>query len=78
MAEFKFGFDELWFRMIIKKLPEHPGLFAGKEVENAQQVLRIGKLKVGAASIWAEAAELIKKETERPCINASRHGYCQV
>src|SRR5208283_2786660 len=61
MAEFKFGFDELWFRMIIKKLPDNPDLFAPREVENAQQILRIGKLKVGAARIWAEAAGLIQK-----------------
>jgi hypothetical protein len=62
MAKFEFGFEELWFRMIIKKLPGNPELFAAKEVENTQQVLRIGKLKVGAARIWAEAAGLIKKE----------------
>ena len=62
MAEFKFGFDELWFRMIIKKLPDYPELFAVKEISNAQQVLRIGKLKVGAVRTWAEIAGLIKKK----------------
>ena len=62
MAKFEFGFDELWFRMIIKKLPDNPELFNAKGIEKAQQILRIGKLKVGAARIWAEAAGLIKKE----------------
>lgn len=62
MAKFEFGFEELWFRMIIKKLPDYPELFAARQVENAQQILRIGKLKVGAARIWAESAGLIKKE----------------
>lgn len=62
MAKFEFGFDELWFRMLIKKLPDHPELFSRNELENAQQILRIGKLKVGATRIWAEASGLIQKE----------------
>jgi hypothetical protein len=64
MAKFEFGFEELWFRMIIKKLPDYPEMFSAKEVENAQQVLRIGKLKVGAAKTWAETAGLIRKEAK--------------
>lgn len=61
MAKFEFGFEELWFRIILKRLPDNPELFASKEVENAQQILRIGKTKVGAARIWAELAGLITK-----------------
>ena len=63
MAEFKFGFEESWFRLIIKKLPENPDLFSTKAdaVQNAQSLLRIGKLKVGAARVWAIAAGIIKK-----------------
>lgn len=61
MAEFKFGFEEAWFRLIIKKLPDHPDLFLPREVEKAQAVLRVGKLKVGAARAWAEIAGIILK-----------------
>jgi len=64
MAKFEFGFDESWFRLIIKKLPENQELFIPKEVENAQRILRIGKLKVGAARVWAETADLIKKKNK--------------
>ncbi len=62
MAEFKFGFEEAWFRLIIKKLPDNPDLFFPKAVEKAQSILRIGKLKVGAARAWAEAAGLVRKK----------------
>lgn len=62
MAEFKFGFEEAWFRLIIKKLPNNPDLFLPKAVEKAQTILRIGKLKVGAARIWAESAGIICKK----------------
>ncbi|EFK09463.1 conserved hypothetical protein [delta proteobacterium NaphS2] len=62
MAEFKFGFEEAWFRLIIKKLPDHPDLFLPREVEKAQAVLRVGKLKVGAAKAWAQCAEIIEKK----------------
>lgn len=51
MAKFEFGFEETWFRLIIKKISEHPDLFLPSAVEKAQTVLRIGKLKVGAAKI---------------------------
>lgn len=62
MAEFKFGFEEAWFRLIIKKLPNHPDLFLPREVEKAQAILRVGKLKVGAAKAWAQSAGIILKE----------------
>jgi len=62
MAEFKFGFKEAWFRLIIKKLPDHPDLFLPRAVEEAQTILRIGKTKVGAARIWAEIAGIIHKK----------------
>ena len=62
MAEFKFGFEEVWFRLIIKKIPDHPDLFLPASVEKAQDILRIGKLKVGAARAWAEAAGIICKQ----------------
>ena len=62
MAEYKFGFEEVWFRLIIKKLPEHPDLFLPKAVEKAQTILRVGKLKVGAARAWAESAGIICKK----------------
>jgi len=61
MAEFKFGFEEAWFRLIIKKLPDHPDLFLPRAVEKAQAILRVGKLKVGAARAWAEAAGIVSK-----------------
>jgi len=61
MAEFKFGFEDSWFRLILKNLPNHPDLFSVKSVEKAQSILRIGKLKVGAARNWAEAAGIIYK-----------------
>lgn len=62
MAEFKFGFEESWFRLIIKKLPDNPDLFLPKAVEKAQTILRVGKLKVGAAKVWAESAGIIHKK----------------
>jgi len=62
MAEFKFGFEEAWFRLIIKKLPDNPDLFLPKAVEKAQSILRVGKLKVGAARAWAESAGIICKK----------------
>ena len=62
MAEFKFGFEEAWFRLIIKKLPDNPDLFLPKAVEKAQTILRVGKLKVGAARAWAESAGIICKK----------------
>lgn len=62
MAEFKFGFEEAWFRLIIKKLPDHPDLFLPREVEKAQAILRVGKLKVGAAKTWAQSAGIIIKK----------------
>lgn len=63
MAKFEFGFEESWLRLIIKRLPKHPDLFQSNEaaVERAQSLLRIGKLKVGAARVWAESAGLIQK-----------------
>ena len=61
MAEFKFGFEEAWFRLILKKLPENPDLFLPKSVEKAQSLLRVGKLKVGAAKAWSESAGIICK-----------------
>jgi len=64
MAEFKFGFEEQWFRLIIKRLPDNPNLFQPKLVENAQSVLRVGKLKVGAAKVWAETAGIIHKKKQ--------------
>ena len=62
MAEFKFGFEESWFRLIIKKLPDNPDLFLPKAVEKAQDILRVGKLKVGAARAWAESAGIVCKK----------------
>ncbi len=64
MAEFKFGFEEQWFRLIIKRLPDNPNLFQPKFVEKAQSVLRVGKLKVGAAKVWAETAGIIHKKKQ--------------
>ena len=61
MAKFEFGFEEAWFRLIIKKLPDHRDLFLPRAVEKAQAILRVGKLKVGAARTWAEAAGIICK-----------------
>lgn len=65
MAEFKFGFEEIWFRLIIKRITEHPDLFLPSLVEKAQAVLRVGKLKVGAARVWAESAGIITKKKQR-------------
>ena len=62
MAEYKFGFEEAWFRLIIKKLPDNPDLFLPKAVEKAQTILRVGKLKVGAARAWAESAGIVCKK----------------
>lgn len=62
MAEFKFGFEEAWLRLIIKKLPDNPDLFLPKAVEKAQSLLRVGKLKVGAARAWAESAGIVSKK----------------
>ncbi len=62
MAKFEFGFEEAWFRLIIKKLPDHPDLFLPREVEKAQAILRVGKLKVGAAKTWAQSAGIILKQ----------------
>ncbi|WP_457570841.1 DUF4007 family protein [Desulfovulcanus sp.] len=62
MAKFEFGFEEAWFRLIIKKLPGNPDLFLPRSVEKAQAILRVGKLKVGAARVWAEAAGIIRKK----------------
>lgn len=62
MAKFEFGFEEAWFRLIIKKLPDHPDLFLPRAVEKAQAILRVGKLKVGAARAWAEAAGIVCKK----------------
>ncbi|MDA3787522.1 MAG: DUF4007 family protein [Desulfobacula sp.] len=62
MAKFEFGFEEAWFRLIIKKLPDHPDLFLPKSVEKAQAILRVGKLKVGAARAWAEASGIVCKK----------------
>lgn len=62
MAKFEFGFEETWFRLIIKNIPNHPELFLPKNVEEAQTILRVGKLKVGAARAWAESAEIIYKK----------------
>ena len=62
MAEFKFGFEEVWLRLIIKKIPDNPDLFLPKAVERAQSLLRVGKLKVGAARAWAESAGIICKK----------------
>ena len=61
MAKFEFGFEEAWFRLIIKKIPDHPNLFLPSAVEQAQTILRVGKLKVGAARAWAEAAGIVTK-----------------
>lgn len=61
MAEFKFGFEEAWFRLIIKNINKYPKMFQASFVEEAQLILRIGKLKVGAARVWAEAAGIIEK-----------------
>ena len=65
MAEFKFGFEETWFRLIIKKISEYPDLFLPSAVEKAQTVLRIGKLKVGAARVWAETAGILQKKKQQ-------------
>lgn len=65
MAKFEFGFEETWFRLIIKKIAEHPDLFLPSAVEKAQTVLRIGKLKVGAARAWAETADILHKTKQR-------------
>lgn len=65
MAKFEFGFEETWFRLIIKKINDHPDLFLPSAVEKAQTVLRIGKLKVGAARVWAESAGILQKEKQR-------------
>lgn len=65
MAKFEFGFEEAWLRLIIKKLPDHPDLFLPKAVEKAQDILRVGKLKVGAARAWAEAAGLVVKKKNK-------------
>jgi hypothetical protein len=62
LAKFEFGFEETWFRLIVKKLPDHPDLFLPREVEKAQVILRVGKLKVGAARAWAESAGIIQKK----------------
>ena len=64
MAKFEFGFEESWFRLTIKKLPTHPRLFCKdkESVANAQTLLRIGSLKVGAAGVWAQAANIIYKK----------------
>lgn len=62
MAEFKFGFEEAWLRLILKRLPDNPDLFLPKAVEKAQSLLRVGKLKVGAARAWAESAGIICKK----------------
>ena len=62
MAKFEFGFEEAWFRLIIKKLPDNPDLFLPKAVEKAQSILRVGKLKVGAARAWAESAGIVCKK----------------
>jgi hypothetical protein len=62
MAKFEFGFEEAWLRLIIKKLPDNPDLFLPKAVEKAQSLLRIGKLKVGAARAWAESAGIVCKK----------------
>jgi len=62
MAKFEFGFEETWFRLIIKNLPQYPDLFAPKEIERAQTILRAGKLKIGAAKAWAETAGIIEKK----------------
>ena len=64
MAKFEFGFEETWFRLIIKKLPDNPDLFQPKLVEKAQSILRVGKLKVGAAKVWAETAGIIHKKKQ--------------
>ncbi len=64
MAKFEFGFEETWFRLIIKKLPDNPDLFQPKLVEKAQSILRVGKLKVGAAKVWAETARIIHKKKQ--------------
>lgn len=61
MAEFKFGFEEAWLRLIVKKIPDYPTLFLPSAVEEAQTILRVGKLKVGAARAWAEAAGIVTK-----------------
>ncbi|MBF0303410.1 MAG: DUF4007 family protein [Desulfamplus sp.] len=73
MAEFKFGFEESWFRLIIKKLPNNPELFLPKAVEEAQGILRIGKLKVGAAKVWAESAGIITKKKSQFVLTALGH-----
>jgi hypothetical protein len=62
LAKFEFGFEEAWFRLIIKKLPKHPDIFLPRAVEKAQAILRVGKLKVGAARAWAEAAGIVCKK----------------
>lgn len=62
MAKFEFGFEEAWLRLILKKLPDNPDLFLPKAVEKAQSLLRVGKLKVGAARAWAESAGIVCKK----------------
>nr|WP_320015558.1 DUF4007 family protein [uncultured Desulfobacter sp.] len=62
MAKFEFGFEEAWLRLILKRLPDNPDLFLPKAVEKAQSLLRVGKLKVGAARAWAESAGLVCKK----------------
>jgi hypothetical protein len=62
MTEFKFGFEEAWLRLILKKLPDNPDIFLPKAVEKAQSLLRVGKLKVGAARAWAESAGIVYKK----------------
>jgi len=62
MAKFEFGFEEAWLRLILKKLPDNPDLFFPKAVEKAQSILRVGKLKVGAARAWAESAGIVCKK----------------
>lgn len=63
MAKFEFGFEESWFRLIIKLLPDNPFLFSHSDgqAQNTQTLLRIGKTKVGAAKVWADCAGIIEK-----------------
>ena len=65
MAKFEFGFEEVWFRLILKKLPANPDLFKPSSVEKAQTILRMGKLKVSAARVWAESAGLLYNEKSK-------------
>ncbi|MBF0203946.1 MAG: DUF4007 family protein [Desulfamplus sp.] len=73
MAKFEFGFEESWLRLIIKKLPNHPNLFLPSAVEEAQGILRIGKLKVGAAKVWAESAGIITKKKNQFMLTTLGH-----